>query len=972
MDIDFDFDSLSWTDELDHCIADVNLDLGVGLQDSFGTVPPDLSFAENESALPDFANHMHDLSVHSAGTMVLAPPIGQWNPQSMTPAREDPAPELLRSQLSLLCRGSYGDELVFKNCDSSKAMLLHGLSMEFGLKYSHDFSTGEVSIARAAAAAVSFKPPTPALVVTSPFQGIEYVAQRTVETASSTTSLMRQTITPAASTPPNRQLTRQLSRGQRITDSISRHVSTWKTSISKNGGRKGPLTEDGRRDMKVLEGAGGACWRCKVLRRKCDPGTPCKCCLQTAPMPHLGDDAPLWPLIGCRRGPLRDALPVQILCPAVLRDPRTDADSMKDDFRPRHSLDIADQCLLSAESQRRADMKAVLECASDKLSISDPITRKSFVSFVETGRYRNTESLQKSLVLEEESVVYSELIAAIGWELAENSGVLQVLEIKSWEEFMNMLEIACIYESEVGQTSLVMMSMVCLRHCLEALRLHSAGLLVEDEHVDCQPGLCHVQCIQDLSYYVEAFIRELSSVVFNKENMRDRRWWLSTFYSLCIQSYVRQALIAIETQLCFASADDVPAEDLTATQYLHLAAVLFTAASAKYDPLLGGRLQYAITESSIIPETNVPELHHSSARVACEVARWPEVGVKNSYQFLRKLLQIGSVDFEQEQSDLQPIRTSVSSGRLTPDTLRPSTGSKHSLKNPSSVYLASSAQKMDVEPPTDVVAPQKKQVGNTKRWSAETGYSMWSATSASNASSLSLARTFQSDVTSIHEALSPAQESLMEEMAEEFSLHEQANLEPVALAEAMLTGASLDRPMGSAAGMPLTACFVCHCCPRTPQRFRTANELTKHESEKPHPCTRCKRRFKSPAEADRHMKAVHIKSHYWTCKALEDPLIAFFQEDWDNGTYDICGFCGGGFLQGQGGSGGEEKRAQELISHLEDIHHYGECNREKEFYRVDNFRQHLKATHVAKQTKWLKELEARCRTSTAGTKNDGV
>lgn len=377
-----------------------------------------------------------------------------------------------------------------------------------------------------------------------------------------------------------------------------------------------------------------------------------------------------------------------------------------------------------------------------------------------------------------------------------------------------------------------MMSMICLRHCLEALRLHSAGLLVESEHTECQPGLCQVQCIQDLSFYVEAYIRELSSVVFNKENMRDRRWWLSTFYSLCIQSYVRHALMAIEKQLCFDSADDVPAEDLTGTQYLHLAAVLFTAASAKYDPLLGGRLQYAITESAIIPETNVPELHHSSARIACEVDRWPEVGVKNSYQFLRRLLQIGSIDFEQEQGDLQPIRTSISSGRLTPDTLRPSTGSKQSLRNPSSVCLAwpnqsvTPEQKVNVDSLHDATGPQKKQAGNTKRWSAETGYSMWSATSASNASSLSLARTFQSDVTSIHEALSPTHESFMEDLVDGFSIHEETTLEPVALAEAMLTGRLPEQSPTSAAGMPLTACFVCHCCPRAPQRFRTVNELT--------------------------------------------------------------------------------------------------------------------------------------------------
>lgn len=625
-------------------------------------------------------------------------------------------------------------------------------------------------------------------------------------------------------------------------------------------------------------------------------------------------------------------------------------------------------------------MKAVLEGASYKLSITDTSLRQSFVSFVETGHYRNQESLHKTLILEDEPLTYTEMIATIGWELAENHGVLALLEIKSWEEFMEMLETACVYESEVGQTSLVMISMVCFRHCLEALRLYSAGLLIEDDHIDCKPGLCQIQCIQDLSYYVEAYITELSSVIFHKDNMKDRRWWLSTFYSLLLQSFVRHALVAIEKQLQFGLADDVSAEDLTATQYLHLAAILFTAASAKYDPLLGGRLQYALTENSVIPETSVPELHHSSARAACEVEKWSEAGIKTSYQFLRRLLQIGSLDFEQEHNDPQPIRTSISSGRLTPETLRPTTASRFSIGGNSSsgnLQMENEVRSLPTQEETasgfssEVVSSSKKQVGNKKRWSAETGYSLWSATSVSNASSLSLARTFQSDVTSIHEVTN-FHEAFEDEMLDVMTTSNDARLQP--LQEVVHTSVPEASNTGSAGTAPLPpASFVCHCCPRAPQRFRTVAELKKHEIEKPYGCAHCKRRFKSPAEADRHTKAVHIKSHYWSCKALENPSVAFHQEVYDDGKYDICGFCGGGFPQGLNAPDAEEKRTSELVEHLEK-YHYGKCNREKEFYRVDNFRQHLRTTHVAKQGQWLKFLEAKCRmTTNAGEKgSEGV
>ncbi|KAK1829411.1 Fez family zinc finger protein 2 [Podospora conica] len=975
MDMDIDIDSLSWTDDLDTSFADVaGLDLGLDHHMHDGSAQPepvfggagplDPLFAEDEAAFPTYVHAdplsdalMHDLAADANAAGLMLPPIGQWHPADLphpSAGMDDPTPDRLRSQMLWFSEGSCGDEIVFKNCDSSKAMLLHGLSLQFGLNYSHDASTGMVSVTRTVSDnSMSFQHTSPLIVVPS-FPGMEF-SQMSVDTSSLLETAP--SIAPSTVTDTSHQLSRRPSRSQRISDSISKHVSTWRTSMAKSGGRRGPLTEDGRRDMRVLEGAGGACWRCKVLRRKCDPGSgggPCRCCLQAVPMQHLGEDAPLWPLIGCRRGPLRDALALQVLCPGAMREPKLEP--MDDDYRPRRSLDLADRCLLSAEGQRLSDIKAVLECASYKISISDPTTKQAFVSFVETGRYRTQESLHKSLSLGDETVTYTELIATIAWELAENQALVGLLEMTSWESFTGMLETACIYESEVGQTSLVMLSMVCLRHCLEALRLHSAGLLTKGAHGECMPGQCQVQCIQDLSYYVESYINELSSVVFNKENMRDRRWWLSTFYSLYIQSYVRQALIVIEKQLCFDAADDVPAEDLTSAQYLHLAAILFTAASAKYDPLLGGRFQYALTENSVIPETSVPEMHHSSARIACEVEKWPEGGVKTSYQFLRRLLQIGSVDFEAESTDVQPlVRTSSSSGRRTPETLRPSTSSRQTIHSAKSVDMDAQVGTLveTVAPGShsvhaidlagDVVSSPKK----IKRWSAETECSIFSATfSTGNASSGSLARTLMSDVTSI------AEEPEDRWVASEEPIHEASPAE--------LAASHLSSPPASL----VSPCHVCHCCPRTPQRFRSLQELRKHETEKPHPCTLCKRRFKSPAEADRHTKAVHIKSHYWTCKAMENPLVVFHQETHNDVVWDVCGLCGGGFVQ----SG--EGRSAELLGHLEGIHHYGECNREKEFYRVDNFRQHLKTTHEAKQGKWLKDLEARCRTTTAATINE--
>lgn len=98
-------------------------------------------------------------------------------------------------------------------------------------------------------------------------------------------------------------------------------------------------------------------------------------------------------------------------------------------------------------------MKAVFEGTAYKLSIVDPVLNSAFSSFIETGRYRDHDSLQKSRTIGGQTVTYTELIATIAWELAENQGLLSLLEIKSWESFMRMLETACVYESEVGQVS---------------------------------------------------------------------------------------------------------------------------------------------------------------------------------------------------------------------------------------------------------------------------------------------------------------------------------------------------------------------------------------------------------------------------------------------------------------------------------------------------------------------------------------
>ena len=510
MDLDLDFDAV-WAGDLDP-MGHLQPNMALTYCPPMTAMPADFLFAEDEEVLPAGPCYTDQQTSHASTNAGM--PQAQMQPPEPSPTRgafsaarsdagsEDAkllgdgsqdgmAHERLRRQLSLLSKGWAGDEIRFKNCDPSKAVVLHALAMELGLGYNHDVMSREVSMARLGPAQVASKPQAsprrlssslplprssteldsalclPGLPAVPEFQTLDLASNQTIKEQAAVQAVQSGVMS------KEQQLTRRPSRSERITDSISKHVSTLKTSIAK-GGRRGPLTENGRRDMRALEAAGGACWRCKVLRRKvsytffspfddrcaqrantpqCDPGSPCRCCLQSVPMPHLGEDAPLWPLIGCRRGPLRESISPQLLCPGPKPPQHRGAGTASAPTRRCPSVDVAERCLLSAESQRLADMKAVLEGASYKLSITDPALKTCFSSFIEEGQYRDRLALQRSYTSRGRSVTYTELIAIIAWELAENQVLLSSLEIKSWESFISMLETAGIYESEVGQVS---------------------------------------------------------------------------------------------------------------------------------------------------------------------------------------------------------------------------------------------------------------------------------------------------------------------------------------------------------------------------------------------------------------------------------------------------------------------------------------------------------------------------------------
>lgn len=163
MELDVDFDAVSWAGDFDFSVRRLEPDLDINYCPPATGLPTDFLFAEDEGVLPT-ASYNGQQS-HAPGSIQPAqqmppPPLFSISPSDMGLGTSDArflddgtedrglARERLRRQLSLLSKGWAGDEIRFKNCDPSKAIVLHNLAMELGLGYNHDVRSHEVSMSR--------------------------------------------------------------------------------------------------------------------------------------------------------------------------------------------------------------------------------------------------------------------------------------------------------------------------------------------------------------------------------------------------------------------------------------------------------------------------------------------------------------------------------------------------------------------------------------------------------------------------------------------------------------------------------------------------------------------------------------------------------------------------------------------------------------------------------------------------------
>ncbi|KAI1375302.1 hypothetical protein F4677DRAFT_133770 [Hypoxylon crocopeplum] len=713
----------------------------------------------------------------------------------------------------------------------------------------------------------------------------------------------------------------------------------------------------------------GACWRCKILRKKCDPDQPCKAC------PRLGTNTSRWHTIGCKRGTLLDHMPRVSLCPnAVNTSSRIRLDGTTDATQRMPKIPRGDRvelCLRDASnrldrvfaSENDTYTKIVLEILCSPMAI---ITDTPL-------------SLRRDV---EGNAIH------IAWGLVEITSARDVLNITSVEYTLDVIKAAATYEAEYGLSQAVPIAIGCFRNCIEILRLHDGGHLVPELHDDCEGSRCQIQLFQDLSSNIKSFTDELSKVIFRKENrLHERRWWLSAFYSIWIQSYVRRTIRFVKDESKVQLSQETKE---ACSNYLLLALELFDATSASFDPLMS---PWSLEEEPVNIDLKLIKYYRLAQKVLLS-EQWP-CDIGSSIDYLRQLYHDGdTVPTTHSQGGVRsPLMSGLgnvgNSEGHGASSARPSIFQSPKPAQPGGIFSVplrtrSGAKRRAGSPLQDVSFIRRNGSSSSMLDSRDTrsrglsiaspgspmssGYSFAYGTSSStrwNGSADSLAEMFKLYGSSPPSARDQF-EYLSPSKGNRPSLHYKSSNESfLELPRKLKEPRKLKGSPSASGARDIRGSFLCECCPKKPKKFQTAEELSAHEAEKRYECNFCGNRFKSKNEADRHENSLHVRRHAWSCSNIISAGYAnVFQESIIRpGVADTCGYCGEDFLRNGGDNffkQANESDWDERLSHVRDAHKFGECNSTKQFYRADHFRQHLKHSHAAVSGRWTNGLESIC------------
>ncbi|KAI2605530.1 hypothetical protein GGR54DRAFT_633490 [Hypoxylon sp. NC1633] len=726
----------------------------------------------------------------------------------------------------------------------------------------------------------------------------------------------------------------------------------------------------------------GACWRCKILRKKCDPNQPCKAC------PSSGTSSSRWQTIGCKRGTLLDHMPHISLCPRANAPGLTNVDGTFHTTQPMPKIPIDEKVgkYLREASNRLDNLLASETDTYTKVVLEILCSPMSIVTDTPLSLRHDVEANS----------------IHIAWGLIEVNSVKDILHITSVEHTLDVIKAAVAYETEYGLSQAVPMAIRCLRSCIEILRLQESGHLVSDLHDDCVVGHCQIQPFQDLSANIKCFTDELSKVLLRKENrLHERRWWLSAFYSIWIQSYVRRTIRFVE------NVSKVPLDPETkeacSSSFL-LALELFDVTSATFDPLMSA---WSLEEEPPHMDLKLMK-YYRLAQKALLSNQWPH-DIRSSIHYLSRLYHdndaLPAARFQGDAS-LSPIsgaghvdhvegHTALGTRSFIFRTPKPSSRYEKSFLAPQRTN--SGAKRRAESPLQDSGFIQMQRNGSSSsvlngrdirtqglsiaspRSPMSSGYSFaygtsnstrWDGSADSLAEMAKLYGTSPPHARDQFDYLSPSKGS-------RHSLkYKSSNESFLELPRKFKEPRKLKEPSSatSTKSRDIRGFYICECCPKKPRRFQSAEELSAHEAEKRYECSVCGNRFKSKNEADRHHNSLHVRRHAWSCSnILSVGYTNVFQESISQpGVADTCGYCGEDFARNGGGSmhrQANDSDWEERLSHVREVHKFGECNRSKKFYRADHFRQHLKHSHSALSGRWTSVLETACMVDIPGPKD---
>ena len=180
----------------------------------------------------------------------------------------------------------------------------------------------------------------------------------------------------------------------------------------------------------------------------------------------------------------------------------------------------------------------------------------------------------------------------------------------------------------------------CLKASLQAIQAIQAqeeSQLYDVSHTTCTPSACKIDSFNELNNCLKGYVKLLSGVIFKKNARRRKDWWLSVFYSFCIQSFVRGAVIVLVSK---SDANHA----IAASQYLHLAVNLFfvtcKATDKSYDPLLYDFDKLSDLEILALTQHGLEAEQGRLAQIAVQKDSWEANRIDSSYDYLYQLFDM--------------------------------------------------------------------------------------------------------------------------------------------------------------------------------------------------------------------------------------------------------------------------------------------------------------------------------------------